>query len=138
MAPVLVPGQSLQYKPWQNTDMSDIIEKLPILQDGTQPWFAKLEEVLTGTQPALGHMKKQGVPGVEDHLERAGLHPHITTTVHDADLFPAYRCQLWRALRATFPTNTHPDNIVIEPLKEAKRYSKLRSALLPRHCRLSH
>ena len=38
MLPVVVRGQSLEYKPWQNTDMSHIIEKLPIIQEGAHPF----------------------------------------------------------------------------------------------------
>lgn len=49
---------NLVYKPWQNTDMSDILEKLPTLQDGANPWISKLEELLVGTQPAMGDIKK--------------------------------------------------------------------------------
>ncbi|KAL6461142.1 hypothetical protein MHYP_G00311080 [Metynnis hypsauchen] len=46
MCPVVIRGQSLEYKPWQNTDMSDILEKLPTLQDGAYPWISKLEEIM--------------------------------------------------------------------------------------------
>lgn len=49
---------NLVYKPWQNTDMSDILEKLPTLQDGANPWISKLKELLVGTQPAMGEIKK--------------------------------------------------------------------------------
>lgn len=38
MLPVLIWGQNLEYKPRQNTDMSDILEKLPTIQDGAHPW----------------------------------------------------------------------------------------------------
>lgn len=42
MFPVVVRGQNLEYKPWQNSDLSDILEKLPILQEGAHPWISKL------------------------------------------------------------------------------------------------
>ncbi|KAI4889746.1 hypothetical protein NFI96_019342, partial [Prochilodus magdalenae] len=73
--PVVVRGQSLEYKPWQNTDMSDILEKLPSLQDGAHPWISKLEEILVGTQPAVGDIKRLlanllGVPATEEIFRR--------------------------------------------------------------------
>jgi len=51
-------------------------------------------------------------------LEKAGLRRYAITAVHDADLFAAHRGRMWRALRETFPTNIHPDNIFIEPMGE--------------------
>ncbi|KAG8007303.1 hypothetical protein GBF38_012640 [Nibea albiflora] len=58
MLPVFIRGNRLEYKPWQNTDMSEIIEKLPIRQDGAHPWTSKVDEILVGTQPAMGDIKK--------------------------------------------------------------------------------
>ena len=123
MFPVIVRGRNLEYKPWQNTDMSDILEKLPILQDGAHPWTSKVDEALVGTQPAMGDIKKLlasilGVPAMDEILEKAGLRRHIGTAVNDPELFAAHRGRMWRALRETFPTNVHPDNILIEPLGE--------------------
>lgn len=121
MLPVLIRGQSLEYKPWQNTDMSDILEKLPILQDGAHPWISKLEEIMVGTQPAMGDVKRLlanilGVPSMEEILQRTGLNRYVETAVNDPELFAASRGRVWRALKDTFPTNVHPDNILIEPL----------------------
>lgn len=121
MCPVVVRGQNLEYNPWQNTEMSDIIEKLPTLQDGAYPWISKLEEVLVGTQPAMGDIKGLlanllGVPVMEEILRQAGLNRYVGTAVNDAELFAASRGRMWRTLRHTFPTNMHPDNILIEPL----------------------
>jgi len=70
MAQVLVRGQNLEYKPWQNTDMTIIIVKLPNLQSGAHPWISKSEEAWVGLQPAIGDMKRLlanllGVPAVE-------------------------------------------------------------------------
>lgn len=78
MLPVIVRGQNLEYKPWQTTDMSDILEKLPTLQDEAHPWISKLEEIMIGTQPAIGDIKRLlvnllGVPAMEEILEKAGL-----------------------------------------------------------------
>ncbi|KAL6491476.1 hypothetical protein MHYP_G00018210 [Metynnis hypsauchen] len=121
MCPVVIRGQSLEYKPWQNTDMSDILEKLPTLQDGAYPWISKLEEIMVGTQPAIGDIKRLlanllGVPAMEEILQKAGLNRYVGTAVNDPELFSAIRGRMWRALRETFPTNVHPDNILIEPL----------------------
>ncbi|XP_036446000.1 uncharacterized protein LOC118821473 [Colossoma macropomum] len=121
MCPVVIRGQSLEYKPWQNTDMSDILEKLPTLQDGAHPWISKLEEIMVGTQPAIGDIKRLlanllGVPAMEEILQKAGLNRYVGTAVNDPELFSAIRGRVWRALRDTFPTNVHPDNILIEPL----------------------
>ncbi|KAL6459480.1 hypothetical protein MHYP_G00329520 [Metynnis hypsauchen] len=120
MCPVVIRGQSLEYKPWQNTDTSDIIKKLSTLQDGAHPWISKLEEIMVGTQPAIGDIKRLlanllGVPAMEEILQKAGL---VGTAVNDPELFSANRSRVWRALRDTFPTNVHPDNIFIEPLGE--------------------
>ncbi|KAL6473216.1 hypothetical protein MHYP_G00194040 [Metynnis hypsauchen] len=121
MCPVVIRGQSLEYKPWQNTDMSDILEKLPTLQSGAYPWISKLEEIMVGTQPAIGDIKRLlanllGVPAMEEILQKAGLDRYVGTAVNDPELFSAIRGRMWRALRETFPTNVHPDNIFIEPL----------------------
>ncbi|CAJ1050809.1 uncharacterized protein LOC118470224 isoform X1 [Xyrichtys novacula] len=78
MCPVVVRGQNLEYEPLQNTDMSDILEKLPTLQEGPHPWILKLEEIMVGWQPAMGDIKRLlasifGVPAMEEILQRAGL-----------------------------------------------------------------
>ncbi|KAM3624267.1 uncharacterized protein V6R79_021278 [Siganus canaliculatus] len=121
--PVLVRGQNLEYKPWANTDMTDIMNKLPNLQDGAHPWISRLEEALVGTQPAMGDIKRLfasllGVPAMEDILERAGLQRYVATSVHDPELLVANKGLLWRALRDIYPTNVHPDNILIDALGE--------------------
>ncbi|KAI4884634.1 hypothetical protein NFI96_014245, partial [Prochilodus magdalenae] len=121
MCPVVVREQSLEYKPWQNTDMSDILEKLPTHQDGAHPWILKLEEVLVGTQPAVGDIKRLlanllGLPAIEEFLQKAGLDRYVGTAVNDPEQFSANRGRVWRSLRDTFPTNVHPDYIFIEPL----------------------
>lgn len=121
MFPVVVRGENLEYKPWQNSDMSVILEKLPVLQDGAHPWISKLEELMVGTQPAVGDIKRLlasliGVPAMEELLQKAGMLRFISTAVNDAELFAAHRGQFWGALRDAFPTNVHPDNILIEPL----------------------
>ncbi|KAL7889589.1 hypothetical protein AOLI_G00018470 [Acnodon oligacanthus] len=118
---VVIQGQSLEYKPWQSTDMSDILEKLPTLQDGAHPWISKLEEIMVGTQPAIGDIKRLlanllGVPAMEEILQKAGLNRYVGTAVNDPELFSANRGRVWRALRDTFLTNVHPNNILIEPL----------------------
>ncbi|KAK6322471.1 hypothetical protein J4Q44_G00072630 [Coregonus suidteri] len=119
--PVIIRGHNLEYKPLQNTDMSDILEKLPTLQDGAYPWISKLEEITVGTQSAIGDIKRLlanllGIPGMEEIFQRAGLHRYVGTAVNDPELLAASRNRLWRALRDTFPTNVHPDNILIDPL----------------------
>ncbi|KAI3374233.1 hypothetical protein L3Q82_006083 [Scortum barcoo] len=101
--------------------MSDILEKLPTLQDGAHPWISKLEEIMVGTQPAIGDIKRLlanllGVPAMEEILLKAGLHRYVGTAVNDPELFAANRGRMWRSLKDTFPTNVHPDNILIEPL----------------------
>ncbi|XP_047430696.1 uncharacterized protein LOC124999740 [Mugil cephalus] len=121
MCPVVIRGQNLEYKPWQSTDMSDILEKLPTLQDGAHPWISKLEEIMVGTQAAVGDIKRflaniLGVPAMGEILQRAGLNRYVETAVNDSELFAANRGRVWRALKDTFPTNIHPDNILIEPL----------------------
>ncbi|XP_049338481.1 uncharacterized protein LOC111191565 [Astyanax mexicanus] len=123
MCPVIVRGQNLEYKPWQNTDMSDVLEKLPTIQDGAYPWISKLEEIMVGTQPAIGDIKRLlanllGVPAMEEILQKAGLDRYVGTAVNDPELFSAVRGRMWRAVRDTFPTNVHPDNILIDPLGE--------------------
>lgn len=125
MCPVIVRGQNLEYKPLLNTDMSNILEKLPIIQDGAHPWIAKLEEIMIGSQPAMGDIKRLlanllGVHGMGEILEKAGLARYVGTAVNDSELFAASRGRLCRALKETFPTNVHPDNILIEPLGEAE------------------
>ncbi|KAM9781201.1 uncharacterized protein ACBT44_022501 isoform 1-T3 [Syngnathus typhle] len=119
--PVLVRGQQLEYKPWQNSDMSAILEKLPTIQDGAHPWISKLEECMVGTQFAVGDIKRLlanvvGVHTMKDLLGKAGLHHFATTSANDSDLFAAVRGQMWGALKAAYPTNANLDNIVIEPL----------------------
>jgi len=121
MFPVIVRGQNLEYKPLQSTDMSNILEKLPIIQDGAHPWIAKLEEIMIGSQPAMGDIKRLlanlvGVHGMGEILQKAGLMRYVGTAVNDSELFAASRGRLCRALKETFPTNVHPDNILIEPL----------------------
>ena len=121
--PVLVRGHTLDYKPWSNIDMTDIMEKLPSIQDGAYPWIAKLDEALIGTQPAVGDIKRLlanlvGVPAMEEVFERAGLQRYTGTSIHDPELFAANRGRLWKALKDTYPTNVHPDNILIDPLGE--------------------
>ena len=121
MFPVVIRGQNLEYKPWQNTDMSNILEKLPTLQDGAHPWISKLEEIMVGEQPAMGDIKRLlanllGVHAMEEILQKAGLNRYAGTAVNDSELFSASRGRVCRALKDTFPTNVHPDNILIEPL----------------------
>ncbi|KAI4893484.1 hypothetical protein NFI96_007633, partial [Prochilodus magdalenae] len=96
MCPVIVRGQNLEYKPWLNTDMSDILEKLPTLQEGAHPWISKLEELMVGTQPAVGDIKRLlanllGVPAMGEILQKAGLGRYVGTAVNDAELFAATR-----------------------------------------------
>jgi len=74
-----------------------------------------------GTQPATGDIKRLlanilGVPAMEEILQKAGLHRYVGTAVYDSELFAANRGRVWRAVKDTFPTNVHPDNILIEPL----------------------
>ena len=119
--PVVVQGQNLEYRPRQNTDMSDVMEKLPTLQDGAYPWTSKMDELMVGTQFAMGGIKKLlanliGIPAMGEILQRAGLNRYVGTAVNDVELFSANRARIWRALRDTFPTNVHPDNVIIEPL----------------------
>lgn len=126
MFPDVVCGQHFEYKPWQNSDMSEILEKLPILQDGAHPWITKLEELLTETQPAVGDIKRLlanliGVSAMEEILQKVGMPGFIATAVNDAELFSAHRSQFWGALNDAFPTNIYPDNILIEPLSERKK-----------------
>ncbi|XP_074493132.1 uncharacterized protein LOC141768728 [Sebastes fasciatus] len=121
ICPVIIRGQNLEYKPWQSTDMSGILEKLPTLQDGAYPWISKLEEITVGTHLAMGDVKRLlasllGVTGMDEILQKAGLNQYVGTAVNDSELFAAHRGQMWRALRETFPTNVHPDNIFIESL----------------------
>ncbi|KAM3611919.1 uncharacterized protein V6R79_025872 [Siganus canaliculatus] len=121
MCPVVIRGQNLEYKPWEHTDLSDILEKLPILQNGAHPWIATLEELMVGTHPATGDIKRLlanlvGVPAMEELFDKAGIARYVATSVNDSELFAANRGRLWGALRETFPTNVHPDNILIEPL----------------------
>ncbi|KAM3612829.1 uncharacterized protein V6R79_015327 [Siganus canaliculatus] len=121
MCPVVIRGQNLEYKPWEHTDLSDILEKLPILQNGAHPWIAKLEELMVGTHPATGDIKRLlanlvGVPAMEELFDKARLARYVATSANDSELFAANRGRLWGALRETFPTNVHPDNILIEPL----------------------
>lgn len=90
--PVLVRGQNLEYKPWPNTDMTDVMDKLPPLQDGAHLWISRLEEALVGMQPAMGDIKRLlasllGVPAMEEILERAGLQRYIATSFHDLNFF---------------------------------------------------
>ncbi|KAE8299708.1 hypothetical protein D5F01_LYC02121 [Larimichthys crocea] len=78
ICPVVIRGQNLEYKPWQSSDMSDILEKLPTLQDGAHPWISKLEEIMVGTHMAVGDIKKLlasllGIAGMEELLQKAGL-----------------------------------------------------------------
>ncbi|RCU38672.1 hypothetical protein DVA76_17710, partial [Acinetobacter baumannii] len=108
-------------KPWQNTDMSDMVEKLPILQDGAHPWTSKMDELMVGTQFAMGDIKRLlanllGVSAMEEILQRAGLIRYMGTAVNDSELFSANRTRVWRALKDTFPINVHPDSVLIEPL----------------------
>ncbi|XP_075943359.1 uncharacterized protein LOC142946133 [Anarhichas minor] len=121
MTPVVIRGQNLEYKPWQSADMSNILEKLPTLQDGAHPWISKLEEILVGEQPAMGDIKRLlanlvGIHAMGEILQKAGLNRYVGTAVNDSELFAANRGQVCRALKDTFPTNVHPDNILIEPL----------------------
>ena len=76
--------------------MTNIIEKLPTLQDGAHPWISKLEEAFVEAQAAMGDIKRLlanllGVPAMEEILEKAGLRRYAITSVHDADLFAASR-----------------------------------------------
>ena len=121
MFPVVIRGQNLEYKPWQTTDMSNILEKLPTLQDGAHSWISKLEEIMVGEQPAMGDIKRLlanilGVHAMGEILQKAGLDRYVGTAVNDSELFSANRGRVCRALKETFPTNVHPDNIFIEPL----------------------
>ncbi|XP_056297836.1 uncharacterized protein LOC130211175 [Pseudoliparis swirei] len=121
MFPVIIREQGFEYRPLQSTDMSAILEKLPIIEDGAHPWIAKLEQILVGDLPAMGDIKKLlanvvGVYSMEDILEKAGLNQYVGTSVNDSDLFAASRGRVFRALKETFPTNIDPANILIEPL----------------------
>ena len=121
MLPIVVRGQNLEYKPWQTTDMSSIVEKLPTIQDGAHSWISKLEEIMVGEQLAMGDIKRLlanllGVHAMGDILQKAGLDQYVGTAVNDSELFCANRGRVCRALKETFPTNLHPDNILIEPL----------------------
>ncbi|XP_037622966.1 uncharacterized protein LOC119486724 [Sebastes umbrosus] len=100
ICPVIIRGQNLEYKPWQSTDMSDILEKLPTLQDGAYPWISKLEEITVGTHLAMGDVKRLlasllGVTGMDEILQKAGLDRYVGTAVNDSELFAAHRGQMW-------------------------------------------
>ena len=80
-----------------------------------------MEELDVRTHPAMGDMKRLltnllGVPAMEEILQKVGLNRYVRTAVNDSELFAANRGRVWRGLRDTFPTNVHPDNILIEPL----------------------
>ncbi|KAL7886782.1 hypothetical protein AOLI_G00045030 [Acnodon oligacanthus] len=81
----------------------------------------KLEEIMVGTQPAIGDIKRLlanllGVPTMEEILQKAGLNRYVGNAVNDPELFSANGGRVWRVLRDTFLTNVHTDNILIEPL----------------------
>lgn len=87
----------------------------------TCTWIAELEELLVGTQPAMGDITKLlanliGVPAMEEILQKVRLHCYIAAAVNDPELFTAHGDHLWGALCDTFPTNVHPNNVLIEPL----------------------
>ncbi|KAE8282237.1 hypothetical protein D5F01_LYC19636 [Larimichthys crocea] len=68
--------------------MSDILEKLPTLQDGAHPWISKLEELMVGTHMAVGDIKKLlasllGIAGMEELLQKAGLNRQRKEEVQD-------------------------------------------------------
>lgn len=123
--PVVVRGSHLEYKPWAHTDMSEIRDKLPVLQEGGHPWTSKLDEALIGTQPGMGDIKRLlanivGVSTMEEILVKAGLQRYVDTAVHDPELFAANRGCLWQAIKDTYPTNVHPDSIIYEPMGETE------------------
>ncbi|KAF0039027.1 hypothetical protein F2P81_009511 [Scophthalmus maximus] len=81
---------------------------------GFQSW-----KKLRWEQSAIGYIKRLlanllGVPAMEEILQKAGLNRYVGTAVNDPELFAASTGRMWRALRDTFPTNVHPDNILIE------------------------
>ena len=119
--PVLIRGQTMDYKPWAHTDVTELTHRLPPLQEGAFPFISKLEQLLVGTQLAMADIKRLlalvvGVPEMEAIFTRAGLLRYIGSAVHDADLFVQHAPRLWRALRDMYPTNMHPDNIIINAL----------------------
>ena len=123
--PVIVRGQTMDYKPWAATDMTDLVNQLPPLLEGAFPWISKLEQLTVGTQLAMADIKSLlalvvGVPAMDAVLERAGLRQYIDTKRNDGDLFVQHAALIWRALRDIYPTNIHPDAVIIEPLKEGE------------------
>ncbi|TNN28254.1 hypothetical protein EYF80_061598 [Liparis tanakae] len=126
MFPVIIREQGFKYRPLQSTDMLIIIEKLPIIQDGAHPWISKLDQLLIGQLPAVGDVKKilaniVGVGVLGENLQKAGLNQYVGTSVNDSDLFAAIRGKMCRALKITFPTNVHPDNIIIRAVNRLKK-----------------
>ncbi|XP_013886463.1 protein MNN4 [Austrofundulus limnaeus] len=70
-----VEKQEAVWKQQRNNTESEEFEGLK----QKQPWVSKLEEAFTGTQPAMGDIKRLlanllGVPAMEELLQKAGLH----------------------------------------------------------------
>ena len=125
-APVIINEQSLPYKPWANNmDVIDIESKLPLLQEGGAPWIARLEEIMPDAQMTIGDFKillsrLVGGHDLADILTRAGLAQYIDSSEGDTDFYFEHRGLLRRALREQYPTNVHPDDILIEPLGQTE------------------
>lgn len=109
MCLVTVRRQNIECNPWQNSDVSDLFEKLPVLQEGVHPWISKFEELLVGTKPAMVHIKTPlaniiGVAAVVEVLQKSGIKRFVATARHSVDLLSAHKslCLKGTSNMATF------------------------------------
>ena len=125
ICPVKVRRGVFDYDAWTNVDVSDVVSKLPPIQEGASPWISKFEQIMIGTQLAMGDIRRLlstliGPAAMNDIFRKARLDKYIDTGAYDGDFFATHKGPLWRALRDVYVTNVHPDSIILDPLGETE------------------
>ena len=123
--PVMSSGQYLDYSQVSHIDISYIASELPPLHEGAYAWSIKFDVLLKGVQLTMYDFKGLiswlvGMYALDHILNRAGLQRYIGTTVNDGDRFEPCRALLCRALRDLYPTNVHPNSIIIDHMGETE------------------
>ena len=121
--PVRVQGTDFIYKPMPQADIDIILKKSPLIEEGALAFLSRIDEAFVGDQPSVGDVKRLlvkvlGQSRLAEAYQRAGIGRHATTSVHDPELFVTYRGRLWNALQEMFPTNIHPNDIILPSLKD--------------------
>ncbi|KAK9532021.1 hypothetical protein VZT92_010466 [Zoarces viviparus] len=103
-APTPARPQRVQFVPFGFADMTSMVQQLPSLHAGADPWIELTEALTAGQQMAVGDLRALLSRCLDPTQCAALLHLAGAGVAPDATPFDQYRTALWQQLRTKFPT----------------------------------